>query len=88
MDALTHADAVLAALHRRYPECLVPGQVGSPMDDADTVTIPRDLIAACDPSNPENQLQNDPQLLDAELMRAVIGRTLDRDAEQRPAAAS
>jgi hypothetical protein len=88
MDALTHADAVLAALSKRHPECIVPGQVGSPMDDTDTVTIPRALIAACDPANLDRDPDVDAGLLDAELMRAVIGRTLERDSEQPPAAAS
>jgi hypothetical protein len=46
MDALSHADSVLAALHSQHPECLVPGHVGSPMDDADTVIIPRGALRA------------------------------------------
>lgn len=94
MDALIHAESVLAALHRKYPECLVPGNVGSPMDDMDTVTIPRAFIEACDTLAPagddatdrtEPLTLEDPDLIDVEMMRAVIGRALEPGAEQRSA---
>ncbi len=49
MDAIQHADQVLAMLWRRHPEYALPGHVGSPMDDRATVTIPRSLIVACEP---------------------------------------
>jgi hypothetical protein len=49
MDALRHADEILAALWRQHPEFAVPGHVGSPMDDRATVTIPRAVIDACEP---------------------------------------
>jgi hypothetical protein len=95
MDALIHAESVLAAVHRKYPERLVPGYVGSPMDDMDTVTIPRAFIEACDTlahagdsavDRTEPIAMEDPDLIDAEMMRAVIGRTLEREEEQRRAA--
>ena len=49
MDALRHADAILAALWHQHPEFALPGHVGSPMDDRATVTIPRAVIEACEP---------------------------------------
>ena len=60
MDALRHADAVLAALHRLHPECVLPGLAGSPMDDVATLVLPRALIEACEPADPA---------LDAEMVR-------------------
>lgn len=62
MDALRHADEVLAALWRQHPELALPGHVGSPMDDRATIVIPRSLIRACDP-----------EVLDAEMRRAADG---------------
>jgi hypothetical protein len=52
MDALRHADEVLAAVLRRHPEFALPGHVGSPMDDRATITIPRSVIEACEPEVP------------------------------------
>ena len=65
MDALRHADEILAALWRQHPEFAVPGHVGSPMDDRATVSIPRAVIDACEPGA-------DPAF-DAELGRAATG---------------
>lgn len=47
MNALRHADEILADLQLRHPECVLPGQAGSPMDDTDTLIIPREVIDAC-----------------------------------------
>lgn len=66
MDALRHADEILAALWRQHPEFAVPGHVGSPMDDRATISIPRALIEACEPGAA-------PAPLDAELGRAARG---------------
>lgn len=49
MTALLHTDAVFEALHRRHPECVVPGYARSPMDDRATVVLPRALIEMCEP---------------------------------------
>ncbi len=49
MDALSHADEVLASVHRRYPLVAVPGCVGSPMDDRATLVIPQSFIDTCEP---------------------------------------
>ncbi len=65
MDALRHADEILAALWRQHPEFALPGHVGSPMDDRNTVTIPRAVIEACEPGAGEP--------LDRELGRAARG---------------
>ena len=64
MDALRHADEILAALWRQHPEFAVPGHVGSPMDDRATVSIPRAVIDACEPERP---------VFDAELGRVAGG---------------
>ena len=62
MDALRHADEVLAAVWRRHPEFALPGHVGSPMDDRATIVIPRAVIDACEPG-----------ALDDEMLRAAEG---------------
>lgn len=49
MDALRHAEEILATLRRQHPEFAVPGNVGSPMDDRVTVTLPRAFIEGCEP---------------------------------------
>ena len=49
MDALSHADEVLASVHRRHPLVAVPGYVGSPMDDRATLVIPQSFIDSCEP---------------------------------------
>ena len=67
MDALRHADEILAALWRQHPEFAVPGHVGSPMDDRATVSIPRGVIDACEPGADGNPA------FDAELGRAATG---------------
>ncbi|WP_111766334.1 hypothetical protein [Nakamurella deserti] len=67
MDALRHADEILAALWRQHPEFAVPGHVGSPMDDRATVSIPRAVIEACEPGG----VAGPP--LDAELGRVARG---------------
>ena len=77
MDALRHADAVLAALHRLHPECVLPGQARSPMDDVETLVIPRELIEACEPGG---------ATLDPELMRLATGAP--RPQREEPRAAS
>jgi hypothetical protein len=48
MNPLTHAEAILAGLRLRHPEYVYPGYASSPMDDMDTVVLPRELIVACD----------------------------------------
>lgn len=68
MDALRHADEILAALWRQHPEFAVPGHVGSPMDDRATVSIPRAVIAACEP-----EVVDAAPELDAELGRVARG---------------
>lgn len=67
MDALRHADEILAALWRQHPEFAVPGHVGSPMDDRATVSIPRSVIDACEPTS------GDAGPLDGELRRIARG---------------
>jgi hypothetical protein len=62
MDALRHADEILAALWLRHPELAMPGHVGSPMDDRATITIPRSVIQACEP-----------ELVDDEMRRSADG---------------
>ncbi len=67
MDALRHADEILAALWRQHPEFAVPGHVGSPMDDRATISIPRAVIDACEPGAPAHVV------FDAELGRVAGG---------------
>ena len=83
MDALRHADAILAELRRTHPEYVLPGYVGSPMDDLETVTLPQALIDACDDAvreitgasiagssmNGASMNGRDPEVLDAEMLR-------------------
>ena len=76
MDALRHADAVLAALHRLHPECVLPGLARSPMDDVETLVIPRELIEACPPGS---------ATMDPELMRLAAGAARLRCEEPRAA---
>ncbi|MEO5834646.1 MAG: hypothetical protein ABIR83_14905 [Nakamurella sp.] len=67
MDALRHADEILAALWHQHPEFAVPGHVGSPMDDRATISLPRALIEACEPGAAP------PGPLDAESARLARG---------------
>ncbi len=71
MDALRHADEILAALLLRHPEFAMPGHVGSPMDDRATLVIPQALIEACEPGAVAG-LADGP--LDQELRRVAAGR--------------
>lgn len=77
MDALRHADEILAALWRQHPEFAVPGHVGSPMDDRATISIPRSLIEACEPAagppSPELDAES------ARLARGVLPHPRMRD---------
>ncbi len=59
MNALSHADEVFAEFQRAHPECVLPGNARSPMDDTQTLIIPRELIDACEP---------EAEVLDAEVM--------------------
>ena len=40
-------DWIFRAAHQRSPLAVMPGFVGSPMDDRSTVTVRRALIEAC-----------------------------------------
>jgi len=78
MDALRHADEILAALWQRHPEFALPGHVGSPMDDRATITIPQALIDACEPDRPERPEDTvapavPVETVDAEMRRAAAG---------------
>lgn len=81
MDALRHADEILAALWRQHPEFAVPGHVGSPMDDRATISIPRALIEACEPDAGSARAAE--PVLDAEsarLARGVLPESRMRDS--------
>lgn len=49
MDALEHAEAILARAQQRDPTVVIPSTAGSPMDDRLTLVIPQDLIDDCEP---------------------------------------
>lgn len=40
-------DGIFRAAHQRSPRAVMPGFVGSPMDDRTTVTVRRAIIEAC-----------------------------------------
>lgn len=55
MDALKRADQVLARARARRADIVTPDSATSPMDQTNTVQIPRVMVAAADPrpANPD-----------------------------------
>ncbi|MGH3838794.1 MAG: hypothetical protein ACRDSF_24325 [Pseudonocardiaceae bacterium] len=49
MDALKRADQVLARARARRADIVTPDSATSPMDQTNTVQIPRVMVAAADP---------------------------------------
>jgi hypothetical protein len=49
MDALERSDQVLARAKARRADIVTPDSATSPMDQADTVQIPRVMVVAADP---------------------------------------
>jgi len=49
MDALKRADQVLARARARRADIVTPDSATSPMDQADTVQIPRVMVGAANP---------------------------------------
>ncbi|MGH3882292.1 MAG: hypothetical protein ACRDRC_02660 [Pseudonocardiaceae bacterium] len=51
MDALKRADQVLARARARRADIVTPDSATSPMDQTNTVQIPRVMVTAADPCN-------------------------------------
>lgn len=49
MDALKHADQVLARAKARRADIVTPDSVTSPMDQTNTVQIPQAMVVAAEP---------------------------------------
>lgn len=77
MDALKRADQVLARASARRADIVTPDSATSPMDQADTVQIPRVMVGAADPRtvNPG----------DTAIPAAVFGRNAPTHGDFGPA---
>ncbi|MGH3887410.1 MAG: hypothetical protein ACRDSZ_12730 [Pseudonocardiaceae bacterium] len=80
MDALQRADQVLARARARRADIVTPDSAISPMDQTNTVQIPRVMVVAADPrtANPDV----DP--VDTIIPAAVFGRGSPRTAASVP----
>jgi hypothetical protein len=70
LDALKRADQVLARARARRADIVTPDSATSPMDQADTVQIPRVMVAAADPRTVNPDVDPD----DTIIPTAVFGR--------------
>lgn len=71
MDALKRADQVLARARARRADIVTPDSATSPMDQANTVQIPRVMVAAADPRTANPDVDPDDTMA---IPTAVFGR--------------
>lgn len=71
MDALKRADQVLARARARRTGIVTPDSATSPMDQTNTVQIPRVLVAAADPRTVDPDFDPDATMT---IPTAVFGR--------------
>ncbi|MGH3919898.1 MAG: hypothetical protein ACRDSG_12830 [Pseudonocardiaceae bacterium] len=71
MDALKRADQVLARARARRADIVTPDSATSPMDQTNTVQIPRVMVAAADPRTANPDVDSDDTMA---IPTAVFGR--------------
>lgn len=70
MDALKRADQALARARARRADIVTPDSATSPMDQANTVQIPRIMVGAADPRTAKPDVDAEEPIIPA----AVFGR--------------
>ncbi|MGQ0718772.1 MAG: hypothetical protein ACT4NP_15970 [Pseudonocardiales bacterium] len=81
MDALKRADQALARARARRADIVTPDSATSPMDQTNTVQIPRVMVAAADPRTANHDVDSEDTMT---IPTAVFGRGTHPDGGFSP----